>query len=124
MAKEYSVLVIEDESDGAAVVTWMLKAQKIKSTVVENGEDAIQQMQSSGSNFNAMLVDLALPGMDGFQLLKYFKEQAAPSIPMIAMTAFHTPELREKALNAGFDAYIPKPIEQAALAKALASVLG
>lgn len=123
MSDQQWILVVEDESDGAAVIDWMLKTQKYKTTVVPDAEAALQQLSQSAGDFSAVMIDLALPGMDGFQLLEHLRSQVGDSLPTIAMTAFHTPELREKALSAGFNAYVPKPIDKALLAKALSSVL-
>lgn len=123
MSQEHWILVVEDESDGAAVIDWMLKTQKFKTTVVADAEAALEEISHGQANFSAIMIDLALPGMDGFQLLEHVKSQTGAVLPTIAMTAFHTPELREKALSAGFDAYVPKPIDKAMLVKALSTVL-
>lgn len=111
MLSKLNLLVVEDDLDGAEVIDWMLKSKRAKTTVVMTGEEALDQLHNSPTSFSAVLIDLALPQMDGFQLLAQVREGSV-NLPAIAMTAFHTPELRERALEAGFDAYVPKPIDQ------------
>ena len=123
MLANHCVLVVEDDVDGAAVLDWMLKSQQAKTTVVESAEAALEQLNGNPSAFSAIIIDLWLPQMDGFQLLVRVKGYAAHHLPTIAITAFHSPELREKALSAGFDAYVPKPLDKSALLKALDKVL-
>lgn len=124
MSNKPCLLVVEDDHDSAVVIGWMLKSQQLETVIVSSAEAALEQIRKL-SKIRAILIDLALPQMDGFELLAHVKGQAATgSIPTIAMTAFHTPELRQKALNSGFDAFIPKPIDQDALLKAIAQVLG
>jgi CheY-like chemotaxis protein len=123
MLGNHRLLVVEDDIDGAAVIDWMLKSQQAKTTVVSTAEAAIEQLKSDPSAYSVVIIDLALPEMDGFQLLMHIKKQALRHLPTIAMTAYHTPELRQKALSAGFDAYVPKPLDKAVLLKALDQVL-
>lgn len=123
MSDKHCVLVVEDDIDGAAVLDWMLKTQKTRTVIVSSGEAALEQVRDHPSAFNAIIIDLALPQMDGFELLSHVKKRGGKPLPTIAITAFHTPELRQKALNVGFDAYVPKPLDKDVLLKALNQVL-
>lgn len=123
MSDKHCVLVVEDDIDGAAVLDWMLKTQKTRTVIVSSGEAALEQVHAHPSAFNAIIIDLALPQMDGFELLSHVKKRGGKPLPTIAITAFHTPELRQKALNVGFDAYVPKPLDKDVLLKALNQVL-
>lgn len=123
MLGNHRLLVVEDDMDSAAVIDWMLKSQQAITTVVSTAEAALEQLKTDPSAFSAIIIDLALPEMDGFQLLIHVKELALKHLPTIAMTAYHAPELREKALSAGFDAYVPKPLDKAFLLKTLDQVL-
>ncbi len=59
-----------------------------------------------------VIVDLALPGLDGWGLLSAVqKNRKTAQVPCVAVTAFHSPEVAVKAIEAGFLAYFPKPIE-------------
>jgi len=123
MLSKYNLLVVEDDMDGAEVIEWMLHTKRAKTTVVMTGEEALDQLANEPTAFSAVLIDLALPQMDGFQVLAQVREHSGKHLPAIAMTAFHTPELRERALEAGFDAYVPKPIDQKLLINTIQQLL-
>ena len=116
-----TILIVEDEEDGAEVVRWILKHNKAKSATAPSAEAALAQLDQG--TFDAILIDLALPEMDGFQLVQHLRTHKPDAPPTIAMTAFHTPELRLKAHNAGFNAYLPKPLDPPQLIKTLESLL-
>jgi CheY-like chemotaxis protein len=62
--------------------------------------------------------------MDGFELLSYIREMPArTNLPTVAITAFHTPELKVKALDAGFDGYFAKPLDTNIFVGALERIL-
>jgi CheY-like chemotaxis protein len=106
------ILVVEDEPDGAELVELILNSVNAFSVIAGTAEEALNYLRESADDpFQAAIVDLALPGMDGFDLLRTLqKDDSIGNIPLIAVTAFHTPELRAKALKAGFHAYLPKPL--------------
>ncbi|MBK8024028.1 MAG: response regulator [Chloroflexi bacterium] len=70
-----------------------------------------------------MVIDLALPEMDGFELMNYLRSSGFTNLPLIAITAVHAPKLKVRALENGFDAYFAKPIDTAAFAASLDSFL-
>jgi CheY-like chemotaxis protein len=123
MSSKHCVLVVEDDIDGAAVLDWMLKTEQTRTVIVSSAEEALEEVSAHPTTFNAIIIDLALPQMDGFELLSHVKKRGGKPLPTIAITAFHTPELRQKALNVGFDAYVPKPLDKDVLLKALNQVL-
>ena len=109
---DFRVLVVEDEPDGAEVVELLLNSVNMPSVVATTAEEALGYLQEADHGFSAIVTDLALPGMDGFELLRTLqKDPALTNVPLMAITAFHTPELRAKALKAGFNAYLPKPLD-------------
>jgi CheY-like chemotaxis protein len=76
-------------------------------------------MVQSG-NYSAAVIDLALPGIDGIELLKQIRAHpATSSLPCIAVTAYHTPELKQRAISGGFNIYFPKPINRTLFLAAL-----
>jgi len=75
---------------------------------------------------NVVLTDLALPGEDGFGLLRAMRTAFAErrvKVPIVAFTAYGTTENRRRALQAGFDLYLTKPIDPRELTNALAGVV-
>lgn len=105
-----SVLVVEDDPDGQELISRMLFRVKIPVELTSTAEDALQLL--SADEHAIAVIDLALPGMDGFELLKQIRsDEAAQSLHCIAITAFHTPALRQRVIEEGFDSYFAKPID-------------
>lgn len=106
------LLIVEDEPDSAEVVEMLLAPTRIATTVVSDAYQAIDQLAAAPNKFSGVIIDLALPGMDGFGLLNELRSAASTAaLPLIAITAYHTPELKAQALKAGFNAYFPKPLD-------------
>lgn len=119
------ILVVEDDPDGQAVVAHILNYMNIPHEVVGSAEHAANRLFQNNNLYRAVIIDLALPGKDGWGLLNDIQGNMDTStLPCIAITAYHTSALREQALRAGFTAYFPKPIEATSFARSLAEVLG
>lgn len=105
-----SVLVVEDDPDGQELLARMLIRASVPVEVAGTAEDALRLI--SPDEHCAIVIDLALPGMDGFELLHRIREDDAfASMPCIAITAYHTPSLKQRVMNEGFTAYFPKPLD-------------
>ncbi len=116
------VLVIEDEGDSMEFVQGLLEHHGIQSIGVSNGEDALDVVKEM--NPTLIIVDLALPGLNGWDLLEQFS--AIPSlrnVPRVAMTAYHTAELAEQAIEAGFHAYFAKPLDATSFVRELEGIV-
>lgn len=110
MAKR--ILVVEDDPDGQEMVTTVLRHMKFDVDTADDGEEASKILFSTNAAYQAIIIDLALPGKDGWELLSEILDNPrTSSLPCIAVTAFHNSKLREEALRAGFTAYFPKPID-------------
>lgn len=115
---DWHVLVIEDETDSADVVSRILKYHQIAHTVAASAEEALPLVAQIKPTL--LIVDLALPGMDGWQFLKRVRSNpATETIPAVAITAFHSAHVAEQAREQGFDGYFPKPIEPMSFAESL-----
>lgn len=107
----YPILIVEDDPDGQEVVARMLREANVEVEIAASAEDALDFLKNQ--SYIGIIIDLALPGLDGFQLVSAIREDAKHNqTPCIAVTAFHTPELRHEALGSGFDAYFPKPLNR------------
>lgn len=116
-------LIIEDEADAMELVQGVLAYYGIDSVGVSNGEDALIMLE--GMTPTVMIVDLALPGIDGFTLLKRIQaDRRWDLIPRVALTAYHHTRLPEQAIAAGFDAYFAKPIDAVSFADELRAIVG
>ena len=119
---DWQVLIVEDEADSLEVMQAILTHQGITSTGVESAELALTAL-----NFikpNLIIIDLSLPMMDGWAFLE--RLQANPmlnDVPKVAITAFYTPIVAAKALEAGFDAFFPKPIDVTSFVKDLGLII-
>lgn len=106
----WNVLVIEDEADSMELVQGLFDHYGVQSTGVQNAEQALNVLQTTIPDL--ILVDLELPGMDGWTFLKQL--QANPrwmQTPRVAFSAYHSSSLAQKAIDAGFHAYFAKPID-------------
>jgi CheY-like chemotaxis protein len=118
----WQALVIEDEADSMELVQGILEYHGIRSMGAGSAEDAFQALESKTPDL--FIVDLALPGMDGWGFLKQLKEDSRWShIPRVAVTAYHNPFLAEKAIEAGFHAYFAKPIDATSFVRELQGII-
>lgn len=106
-----AVLVIEDDPDNQNVYEIMLE-DRYEVLLAANGEDMRTHLRDANGRIVVALVDLALAGSeDGFTLTRYLRQQPDwAHIPIIAITAHVFPEWRDRAFEAGCDAFLTKPI--------------
>ena len=100
------VLIAEDEPRIAALIQKGLRKNGLDSAVAEDGHQAILMAQSG--NFNLMLLDLGLPGKDGWMVLKDLRSQGN-QLPVIIVTARNDVQDRIAGLECGASAYVTKP---------------
>ncbi|MBL8162605.1 MAG: response regulator [Anaerolineae bacterium] len=105
---DWKILLVEDDPDGQQVVERMLRHNRIEVNTVGSAEDALDAL-ATGEQYTAAILDLALPGMDGWTLLG--RIQRDTNMPCVAITAYHSADLAVKAIKAGFVAYFPKPLD-------------
>ena len=114
----WRILVVEDEPDGQEVVMDILDYHEIPSEAVGTAEEALKRLLRQ--SYDGVVIDLALPGMDGFGLVRAIREdERFATLPCIACTAFHTSMVKKEALDAGFNAYFPKPLDDHAFVREL-----
>ena len=124
-ARRLRVLLAEDHPINQKVATRMLQEQGHEVTVVGNGRQALEAIASGP--FDAVLMDVAMPELDGFEALEAIRHRErldGSHLPIVALTAHAMEGDRERCLAAGFDDYLSKPVQAASLAKALARVVG
>jgi two-component system sensor histidine kinase/response regulator len=118
------VLLAEDSLINRTLAQRLLEKQGHTSEVAENGIEVLEKLASQ--KFDLILMDVQMPGMDGFQATIKIREQENGSgnrIPIIALTAHAMKGDRERCLESGMDDYVSKPIQQDELATALQRVM-
>ncbi len=114
------ILIVEDNVANQMVASRFLEKAGHTVTVAENGSAALALVEKTGlDNFDAILMDVQMPVMDGLQATAALRARETPSgrrIPIIAMTAHTGGEDRERCLAAGMDGYLSKPIRPHELA--------
>src|SRR6185436_11998132 len=111
------VLVVEDEKKTASFIRKALQAESFAVDVTHNGHDALAA--ASTTPFDAIVLDIMLPGRDGLGVLQQLRERRNTT-PVLLLSARGEVNERVAGLNAGADDYLPKPF---ALAELVARVL-
>jgi len=118
------ILIVEDDPDGQKLVSHVIGYLNIPNEVVGDAEKAAHNLFELGKSYQAVIIDLALPGKDGWELLSEIRSDAeTQNLTCVAVTAFHTSKTREQARRAGFDAYFSKPLDATHFARELESLL-
>jgi len=116
------VLVVEDEAHLAKGLSYNLEAEGHSVEVVGDGEAALDRLLEKKENFDAVVLDVMLPGKDGFEVATQLRE-ARNFVPVLMLTARGRPEDVLKGFASGADDYLPKPFELAILLARLQGLL-
>jgi two-component system cell cycle response regulator DivK len=104
------ILLVEDNSQNRRLAQFLLTAQGYVVYEATTGPEALELARAHLPDL--ILMDLRLPGLDGYAVTRALKDdERTKQIPVIALTAFAMEGDREKALEAGCDDYITKPID-------------
>jgi PAS domain S-box-containing protein len=122
------VLIVDDNRTNRRILEGMLKRWDMKSTSVEDGEEALMQLssaQSVGDPYTLVLADMHMPKTDGFSLIEQIRQKPELSTAIIMMltSAGHRGD-GARCHELGVAAYLLKPIRQSELREAIARVLG
>lgn len=120
---EWEVLLADDEPDNIEVVAESLEFYGITVKTAENGQVALDAMQDDWLP-DLIMLDLSMPIMDGWATLRNLKSNPRTEmIPVLALSAHAIIGDAERAINAGFDGYMTKPISVPTLIQDLRSAL-
>ncbi len=108
------ILVVEDEEHIAQGLRFNLEADGHDVDVDGDGDHALTQLLGDGAPYDAVIVDVMLPGRDGFSVVRALREAGA-FVPVLMLTARARPEDVLKGFESGADDYLPKPFELAIL---------
>ncbi|MGC2333387.1 MAG: response regulator transcription factor [Candidatus Acidiferrales bacterium] len=104
------ILVVEDEAHLAEGLQFNLEAENHSVEVVGDGEAAVERLVKRGEKFDAVVLDVMLPGIDGFAVVSALRK-AKNYVPVLILTARGRAEDILEGFGAGADDYLPKPFE-------------
>ena len=119
------ILVVEDEPDTRDFLKRLLEGRGAAVLVASSVEQALRLFRSGSPDL--LISDIGLPELDGYDLMRMVRAEPASgahTMPAIAVTAYARPEDRMRALRAGYQTHISKPVEPAELLAAVASLAG
>ena len=104
-----NILVVEDNPDNMKLFTTILRLKGHVVRELPDGEGLLAQLAEERPDL--VLMDIQLPGRDGFALLEEIRQSPTPGLRVVALTAHAMSGDRDRALDAGFDGYLTKPID-------------
>jgi signal transduction histidine kinase/ligand-binding sensor domain-containing protein/CheY-like chemotaxis protein/HPt (histidine-containing phosphotransfer) domain-containing protein len=116
------ILLAEDHEINQQIAVELLQGVGATVEIANDGLEAVRKMldQPAPTNFDVVLMDIQMPGMDGYQATKKIRSDPRfEKFPIIAMTAHATIEERQKCLEAGMNAHVSKPIDPSSLFETL-----
>jgi CheY-like chemotaxis protein len=116
------ILLVEDTDDARELLVFVLQQCSAVVTAAANAAEGFEAFLRERPQI--VVTDLAMPGYDGYWLLQQVRAHAAAAdVPAVALTAYTERYSRDQVLAAGFDAWLPKPIDPSELCVALRRVL-
>jgi CheY-like chemotaxis protein len=116
------ILVVDDNAQNLKLARVVLMSEGYEVLTAVNAEDALLLLRQSRPRL--ILMDIQLPGMDGLELTRQLKaDPAYRDILIVALTAYAMKGDEEKALNAGCDAYMSKPIDTTVLPAVISDLM-
>ena len=118
------VLAVDDEEDALTLLRAVLETAGAEVTTVSSSRTALARIEEVLPN--VLILDLGMPEMDGFELIRQIRSSPNPAVrdlPAAALTAFARSEDRTKALRSGFEMHLAKPIDPGELAASVATLM-
>jgi CheY-like chemotaxis protein len=118
------VMAVDDEPDALVLLRVVLEAAGAEVTTVSSPHELLAQVASVKPH--ALVIDLGMPGMDGFEVISRIRQSADPGVrdtPAAALTAFARSEDRTKALRSGFEMHLSKPVDPGELVASVATLV-
>ncbi|MEH1976926.1 MAG: chemotaxis protein CheB [Nostoc sp.] len=121
------ILAVDDQADSRDLLKWMLENFGAEVVVVTSAREAIATLTESPGKYDVLLADIGMPEEDGFSLIRQvraFEAEAGGQIPAAAITAYATEQERQRAIDAGFQMHLAKPIDLTELVLMIANLSG
>jgi len=111
------ILIVEDNQVNRMVAEKILRNMRFEPICVESGRECIDAVKSD--QFDLIFMDCHMPDMDGFEttqvIRQYEQRHASKAVPIVALTANTSAEIRQECLTSGMSDYVAKPIKMAVL---------
>jgi len=108
-ARQARVLIVEDNDDSRVTLQRILQAD---GHLVSAARDARAGLEAAAAGSpNIAVVDIGLPGMDGYQFARAMRERLGGGVRLIALTGYGSEADRQRSAEAGFDAHLTKPVD-------------
>ncbi|MBX3061561.1 MAG: response regulator [Anaerolineae bacterium] len=118
----WNLLIVDDEPDNLGVLELVFRFHKAKVRVAASGPDCLQMLENEDATL--LMLDIQMPGMSGFDLIKVLRgDERYQHLPIIAVSAHAMAGDSERAIEAGFDGYITKPISAMTLVDEVKGIL-
>lgn len=122
MAKETKILIVDDEEKNIKLIKGILASEPYAPEGALNGQEALEKVKEI--NPDLILLDIMMPGMDGFEVCKRLKEdESSRMIPIVMVTAFNEKEHSVRAMKVGADDFLTKPVDHTELMVRVKSLL-
>ena len=109
--RSWTILVVDDNEDAAASVAQMLTLSGHKVDVAYNGMSALAKVRAGCPE--VVLCDIGLPELSGYDFAKAVRRECTRNIRLVAISGYAQPEDVRRSIEAGFDAHVAKPAQQA-----------
>ncbi len=110
--KSTKVLLVEDNEINQMIAKELLESKEVYLDITNDGYEAVDQLKNKNNNYDLILMDLQMPGLNGCDTTKIIrKELKLTDTPIIAMTADAIKGIKEQCLESGMNDYITKPID-------------
>ena len=124
MTKDYKKILIIDDSEVDREVLKNILSEEFSTTEAENGSAGVEKILKEGNSLDAILLDVSMPVMDGFGVLKRMEENRLNNIPVFLITAEATRENVANAAQYHISGFIRKPYDRAEVLWRLETKLG
>ncbi len=121
LTSQHPVLVVEDNLVNQKVASALLRSFGLSVEIANDGETGVAKCLEN--RYAAVLMDTQLPGIDGFEATRRIRAAGLRDLPILALTAGAMKTSRERAAQAGMDAFLTKPVDRCELAHALGAAL-
>jgi len=122
---QQTVLIVEDNEDAAAPLEVALEGMLgIRVQLFSSAREALRMLTSTPDQVAALITDLHLPSMDGFELIKQIRgDQRYAALPIVVVSGDTHPDTLERLFRLGADAYFPKPYSPTEIRHKLESLI-